>query len=1040
MRSISPGFCRVVLAFAGSLLLFAPRVAGEDFVFDDRTFTVPDGFVIERVSDPSLVQRPITCDFDELGRLYVADSSGSNEPVAKQLADKPHRIVRLEDSDGDGRFDKQTVFADKLMFPAGTMWLDGSLYVAAPPSIWKLTDTDGDGVADRREEWFQGRTLTGCANDLHGPYRGRDGWIYWCKGAFAEQTYDLPGKKNWKTRAAHIFRARPDGTGIEPVMTGGMDNPVDVVFTPEGERLFSCTFLQHPAGGRRDGIIHAIYGGVYGKEHSVLDGHARTGELMPVMKQLGPAAPCGLHYVESTQLGDDWRGNLLCCQFNLRKVSRHKLIPDGATFRTEDSELLTSTAMDFHPTDVIEDADGSVIVCDTGGWYKLCCPTSQFHRPEALGAIYRVRRRSAAKVDDPRGLKIPWTQLAPGEVAKYFDEPRPCVRQRAIASLAARAADAQATLTELFRKPTSDDARIAAVWTCCRIDEPWARSITRDAIGDRAAAVRHAAIHATSLWRDRAAAGRLGNVLATDAPPLVRAAAEAYGRLAGKDNDAATDRFLLGYVNRADDRVMEHSLIYAAIESNNADAANFAFDVGGSRVRRAALFALDGMGENRLGVDRAYPHLKSDDSLVRDAAWAIAEHHVEWGDRLAELFERQLRSTDQLDADLSRRLGRLANNARVRQLILTIFEDESVPDAARRVALAAMAQAPVKPIPNEWLRAVLASIERRRLTADCLGVLGAQSIERKQATRVNAALAVLGVDAQVPDELRLQAFSTIVGTIDELSPAAFAFLRTRLNDETPAVQRSSAVAVLARSKLTSRQFSAVLESMTALGPFDVARLLPLFEQTTDASQQAAALTALESTRGAAQLSAAALRPFVEKLPAALRARGDKLLLRANANLEQQHAKLESLLAAIKQSPGDVQRGRTIFHGKKVSCVSCHAIAYVGGQIGPDLTRVGQIRTQRDLVEAIAFPSASFVRSYEPVSITTTDGRQVSGLVRSESATEMVIIVAADKIERIPREDVETMRPGTVSVMPQGLDQQLSTQELADLVAFLQSCR
>ena len=63
-----------------------------------------------------------------------------------------------------------------------------------PPSIWKLTDTNGDGVADQRVEWFQGKTLTGCANDLHGPYLGPDGWIYWCKGAFAQQTYERPGQ------------------------------------------------------------------------------------------------------------------------------------------------------------------------------------------------------------------------------------------------------------------------------------------------------------------------------------------------------------------------------------------------------------------------------------------------------------------------------------------------------------------------------------------------------------------------------------------------------------------------------------------------------------------------------------------------------------------------------------------------------------------------------------------------------------------------------------------------------------------------------
>ena len=180
--------------------------AREQSVASDQVLTVPEGFEVERVAGPPLVDRPIVADFDEEGRLYVADSSGSNDKVEKQLADKPHRIVRLEDKNGDGRFDTSIVFADKMMFPEGAMWFDGSLYVAAPPSIWKLTDTNGDGVADRREEWFEGKTLTGCANDLHGPYLGLDGSIYWTKGAFAQQTYERPGKTPFVTKAAHIFR------------------------------------------------------------------------------------------------------------------------------------------------------------------------------------------------------------------------------------------------------------------------------------------------------------------------------------------------------------------------------------------------------------------------------------------------------------------------------------------------------------------------------------------------------------------------------------------------------------------------------------------------------------------------------------------------------------------------------------------------------------------------------------------------------------------------------------------------------------------
>ena len=270
-----------------------PKPLAVEVTLGETVFTVPDGFVVERVAGPPLVDRPITGSFDEQGRLYVADSSGSNDPVKKQLAEKPHRIVRLEDRDGDGQFDHSVVFAERMMFPEGTLWHDGSLYVAAPPSIWRLTDTDDDGVADQREEWFDGKTLTGCANDLHGPYLGRDGWIYWCKGAFAEQRYAAYRGGERVTSAAHIFRRHASGGAHEPVMVGGMDNPVDVVFSPSGERFFTTTFFQYPAGGQRDGLVHAIYGGVYGKPHGVVNSHPSTGDLMPVMSQLGPAAPCG---------------------------------------------------------------------------------------------------------------------------------------------------------------------------------------------------------------------------------------------------------------------------------------------------------------------------------------------------------------------------------------------------------------------------------------------------------------------------------------------------------------------------------------------------------------------------------------------------------------------------------------------------------------------------------------------------------------------------------------------------------------------------
>lgn len=127
-------------------------IAGETELHG-KTFHLPDGFTIELATSAPLTERPICVDFDDSGNLYVAESSGTNDNVQIQLAEKPHSILRLTDTD---EFDQRTVFADQMMFPEGCEWHEGSLYVAAPPQIWKLTDQDGDGVAEKREVWFDG--------------------------------------------------------------------------------------------------------------------------------------------------------------------------------------------------------------------------------------------------------------------------------------------------------------------------------------------------------------------------------------------------------------------------------------------------------------------------------------------------------------------------------------------------------------------------------------------------------------------------------------------------------------------------------------------------------------------------------------------------------------------------------------------------------------------------------------------------------------------------------------------------------------------
>ena len=130
----------------------------------------------------------------------------------------------------------------------------------------------------------------------------------------------------------------------------------------------------------------------------------------------------------------------------------------------------------------------------------------------------------------------------------------------------------------------------------------------------------------------------------------------------------------------------------------------------------------------------------------------------------------------------------------------------------------------------------------------------------------------------------------------------------------------------------------------------------------------------------------------------------------------------------------------MFNSPKAACASCHAIGYRGGKVGPDLTQIGKIRSARDLLEAIVFPSASFVRSYEPVEVRTRKGKVYNGLLRQEGAEEVVLVLGAEEQVRLRRRDIEEMVPGKVSIMPAGLDKQLTRRELADLVAFLRACK
>jgi putative membrane-bound dehydrogenase-like protein len=1025
---LASGSCAVLIL---SLAFSDPRASTEPVL------TVPAGFEVERVAGPPLVNRPIVADFDDEGRLYVADSSGSNDKVEIQLANKPHRIVRLEDTDGDGRFDSSVVFADKMMFPEGALWFDGSLYVAAPPSIWKLTDTDGDGVADRREEWFQGKTLTNCANDLHGPYLGPDGWIYWTKGAFAQQTYEQPGKAPLVTRASHIFRRRPGDVAIESVMNGGMDNPVDVAFTAAGERLLTATFIEHPQLDRRDGLIHAIYGGLYGKPHAVIENHKKTGHLMPALTHLGAAVPSGLTRYASRVFGDGYRDNFFAALFNLQKVTRHVLEPSGATFTSRDSDFLVSNSRDFHPTDVLEDADGSLLVLDTGAWYKLCCPSSQLAAPEVLGAIYRVRRQGAPRADDPRGRKLTWRTMPPPELAKLLDDGRPAVADRAIRELATRGSGAVSALDDVLRSSRSADARRNAVWALTRIEMATARAAVRVALNDRDQSVRQAALHSAAVWRDTAALPQLLDALKSGVPHVQRAAAEAIGRLG--DRRAVAD--LLALAGSQLDRTLEHSVTYALIEIADPSSTTAGLQATSSRAKRAALIALDQMEGGGLQAEAVIALLDSSDPILKETAWWIAGHRPEWGSALAGFFQQRLTATTLSNTarqDLQQKLVQFAENPAIQDLLAVIAEGKD-----RLVALSAMARTRAKQLPASWIAPLARALDARELDVAraAISVARAAPPSKDAAAVLHAALLRLARDSASPLDLRIDALAAVHGGLTSVDQGVFDLLRSGLEPARPISIRVAAAAVFEKAHLDRKQLLDLTASLANTGPLELPRLLPVFDRGSDEALGLAMLAALQGSKGRSSIRPDILRPRLAKYPESVQQKGEALLASLNVDASRQMRRLEELLAAGKDGKeGDVRRGQAVFNNPKVACMACHTIGYLGGKIGPDLTRIGQIRSERDLLEAILFPSASFARGYETVVVTTASGAIHGGVLRSDLTDTVVLVNGAGEEIRILRRDIVDMQPGAVSIMPPGLDTQLSRQELTDLLAFLKATR
>jgi putative membrane-bound dehydrogenase-like protein len=934
------------------------------------TLQVPTNFVVKLAATEPNIQFPMFACLDDRGALLVAESSGLDLYKEISAGTRKCQVRRLEDRNGDGSYETASVFADKLVFPMGLAWRDGKLYIADPPELITLEDTDRDGRADKRTVILSsfGARDNG---SLHGLVFGPDGFLYMTIGQPDGYEFKLPNGTVLKGDSGALVRCRPDGSQPE-VLARGFENPVEVVFLPGGEIIGTVNWYQKPAAGLRDALWHLAEGGLYPRHPDNFTQYPITGDPLPALSMFPAVALSGLARYDGAQFPAEFRGNLFSAKHNSRSVGRHALHRAGSTFRSGDSDFLTTDDPDFHPSDVLLDRDGSLLVLDTGSWYTDHCPTGKIRKSPAKGGIYRVRYTGS----EPRSATNDST--------------------RALWAMMRGAMDTNA----LLRALSSTDTDMVV----CAARIAGTKKVT-------------------------AVAPQIVPLLSSTNPAVQLAATEALARC----GDVGAVESLVAALTQPMDRFLEHATIHALhrIVGESIEPLNALLAHDNPRVQKAALLLLSQPPRppGALNAEVVLGRVHSGDADLRRTALNLLKSRRDWSNqalRVANDWLGQNELTPEERVGLGALCAAFFGTAAFQDALRAALLNGA--PAIREFVLPTLATQPAPTKPAPWTSALRELLHK------------GSSRERAMAARVAVAwrleelqsdLSKLAEDSSQAAGLRLECLRGVVAGYDILPEAPFEFLLAKLRGD----DALTAGELLRKARLTDAQLNRALQSASALVP--PASLLAAFQKSTAAEHTRKLLQAV-ATMPPAGWNEKEYDDFVRRLPEEFRKEAEALQSRFRPDGESQHARLAKYEPALRG--GDVQRGRTVFESAKVACLTCHAVGDRGGKVGPDLTRVGAVRSGRDLLESILFPSSTFAQGYESFAFETKNGEEHSGTISSQSEENITVRSVTGAETTFSRATVQNLRRASISIMPEGLETALSEQDFRDLLAFLQSLR